>query len=380
MKRCNYIKLILCAIILFEGCSVGKKALHEGDYYKATLEAVHRLRKNPDSKKAKDVLVKAYGLAKENGLRKIRNAMDGGMPGKYMTAADEYIVLKELADAIYECPKALEIIENPSTYDKELGNILPVAAEEAYGSGLRRLQLNTMEDARKAYYDFLRADGYVKGYRNVEDKIREALYMATLKVVVERPSIPRRFQLSADFFYDNIMSGISQMHENRFVRFYTYEEAVNDRLEYPDQYLVFEFDDFSVGDLREFKRSFEVCRDSVFVGTTVIEGITHKVYGEVKAEMTVFSREVASRGLFSVKIVDARNNRIRAHRKFPAQFVWHNEWATYKGDERALDEEQKKIVGTESVLPPSPQVLFGEMTKPIFSQVLRFLWSYYSEY
>ena len=376
----RYVILFLAAAMLFAGCSSSKKLLERGDYYTAVMESVKQLRSSPDSRKQQEVLLQAYPLLRENSLRIIRNAMDLNAPNKYSVAADEYLALSRAADAIYTCPKALQLIPQPGQYSIELSEILPKAAEEAYQLGESRLRLNTIQGAREAYQHFVKTNEYVNGYRDVNSKIETALRMATFKVIVQKPITPQRYQLSSDFFYNNLMAQLSQSAANSFVRFYSEEEAGRERLTQPDQFLALDFDNFSVGNLRESKNTVEVKRDSVLVGTTKVNGIDQNVYGQVKAELTTMRREVISEGTLAVRMVNAANNRIEEDRKFPGKFVWFNEWATYKGDERALTDAQKKMAKGEPIMPPPQQDLFIEFTKPIFDQTVRFVNSYYNRY
>ncbi len=380
MKKLSYLLLVIVATFLCVNCSSSKRALQHGDYYNASMSAIKTLRSNPKSKKSIEVLQQAYPLAKENSLRKIQNALDANVSGKYSIVAEEYLALNAIADAIYTCPKAMELFPQPEQFSKELREILPLAAEESYNLGERLLQLNTIKDAREAYYHFVKAENYMPNYKDVKEKIQDALFAATLKVVVQKPITPKRYQLSADFFYDNLMAQIFKITANQFVRFYTYEEARKEGLNNPDQYLVLNFEDFTVGNLRETKNTSEITRDSVLVGTTTVNGEKQNVYGTVKAKLTVNRREVISEGILSARIINAFNNRVEENRNFPGKFVWVNEWASYKGDERALSKAQLKMTDTEPIMPPPEQDLFVEFTKPIFDQVVSFTRNYYSSY
>jgi hypothetical protein len=217
-------------------------------------------------------------------------------------------------------------------------------------------------------------------YKDVKEKIQEALFVATLKVIVQKPILPKRYQLSADFFYDNLMAQMSKITAYQFIRFYTYGEAQAEGLNMPDQYLVLNFEDFTVGNLRETKNTSELTRDSVLVGTTTVNGEKQNVYGTVKAKLTVNRREVISQGVLSARVVNAVNNKVEENRNFPGKFVWVNEWASFQGDERALSKEQLKMTETEPVMPPPEQDLFIEFTKPIFDQAVSFVRNYYSNY
>jgi len=102
------------------------------------------------------------------------------------------------------------------------------------------------------------------------------------------------------------------------------------------------------------------------------------VYGTVKAKLTVYTREVISEGILSAKIINAYNNKVEESRNFPGGFVWVNEWASYKGDERALTNKQLKMTETKPIMPPPEQDLFIEFTRPILDQAVGFVRNYYS--
>ena len=368
---------ILSVIILLSGCSASKKAFQRGDYFLAIMEAVNQLRSSPNNKNAQEALVQAYPLAKENSLRKIKNAMAANLPDKYSITADEYLALNEIADAIYTCPKALQLIPYPEQFSRELGEIRPLAAEEAYNLGVKALRVNTILSAREAFHHFTKADLYVNGYRDVKNKIEEALFLALFKVVVKKPVTPQNYQLTADFFYNNLMAQMAQVTRAGFIRFYTEEEARKERLTKPDQFLALDFTDFTVGAMRESKNTTEVKRDSVLVGTTTVNGAKQNVYGTVKANLTTNRREVISQGILSARIINADNNRVEEHRNFPGKYVWFNEWASYNGDERALTDQQKRMAKAQPIMPPPQQDLFIEFTKPIFDQTVNFVKNYY---
>lgn len=378
MKKTLYIYATIIVAIFIVSCSTGKKALQKGDYYKATMEAVNRLRSAPENKKAQQVLLQSYPLANSNIMRNIQNALDENRIDKYAVIVREYMSLNELANSIYACPKALQLIPSPNQYYTELKNAKDLAAAEAYNLGTFALSQNTIQKAREAYFHFKDADNYVNGYKDVAEKLQESLFLATLKVVVSKPITSMKYQLSADFFYDNLMAQMSKVTSNKFIRFYTYQEAKNENLKQADQYLVLDFNDFTVGNMRESKNTTEISKDSVLVGTTKVNGANQNVYGTVKANFTIFRREVISGGILNVRIVDAFNNRTLENKNFTGQFVWFNEWATFKGDERALTDKQIKMTNNSDVIMPPPnQDLFVEFTKPIFDQTVSFVRNYY---
>lgn len=378
MKKTLFI--LIASLFFMTNCTSGKRSLEKGKYHKATTEAVKQLKSNPNNKKAASVLKESYPMAKRTALEKIETAMNTNHPDKFSIAADEYNGLAQLASLIGGSPKALQLVGTPYNYSNELGDILPKAAEEKYNQGVYLMQSGNMRDAREAYYAFVKSNQYVRGYKDVGTKINESLDAATLKVVVDKPQIPTKFQFSSDFFYDNLMNEMAKFSKDRFVKFYNWNETGQGSLIHPDQYMVLDFEDFSVGNTRDFTDRYEAVKDSVVVGRTQVNGETVDVYGTAKAKVTLYKQEVMSEGLLSVKIVNQDNTRVLDSKRFPGQFVWGNQWLEYKGDEKALNAEERKLANARPLPPPPPQDMFVEFTKPIYSQVMDYVKRYYSDY
>jgi hypothetical protein len=276
-------------------------------------------------------------------------------------------------EAVQRSPAAMQIISNPKNYYKEYADAKGKAAAEQYTLGEQAMKKNSRESAKDAYYYFLKADAYEPGYLDVEDKIDESHYYATLRVVVEQAPVPSRYyKVSADFFQDQVEGYLRNFSSNRnqFVRFYTPAEAQREKLE-ADQIIRLQFEDFVVGETNTFQKEKTVTsEDSVKVGEVTLEdGKKVPVYDKVKAKLIITRVEVKSRGLLSMRILDAYTQGTVHTEDLPGEFVWFSEWATYQGDERALTKEEKRLCGLRPVAPPPPQQLFVEFTKPIYDQL-----------
>lgn len=373
--------ILLCFVIIFvSSCSSGYNAYKHGDYYKACLESIDRLRSNPNSKKPQEVLISAYPLAQKTALHEVDNAKLANGTDQFDVLVYQYSRLNELAKAIYACPKAFQLIPQPTEYIAELSNAKQMAAEQAYAMGVIAMAANTVEQARLGYQYFLKANDYVYGYKDVTHKIEEARYEATLRIIVQRPNTSNRYQYSADFFYNNLLAEMVQNAKNRFIRFYSPEEASNENMRNPHQYIVLNFEDFTIGNVRETTNSTDLKRDSVIVGTVKVDGKNYNSYNTVKARLTTNRQEISSNGVLSLRIVDAQISRELQLKNFSGHYVWATNWATFQGDDRALTTEQKKMCEQRAQTPPSQQDLFVEFTKPIYTQAASYVRSYYSRY
>jgi hypothetical protein len=381
MKK-TYHLLVFSIIALFiSACTTGHMAYQKGDYYKACMEAVEHLRSNPNSDKSQYVLTSSYPLALKDALREIANAKLANGTNQFDVLVYQYDKMNQLANAIYHCPKANKLIPQPTEYIAELSSAKQMAADQAYEMGIKAVEANTIEQARMGFQYFTKANEYVYGYKDVIHKIEEARYYATLRVIVQRPFTSNKYQYTADFFYDNLLAEMVKTAKNRFVRFYSPDEASKENMRDPHQYIILNFEDFTIGNIREITNTVDVSRDSVIVGTVKVQGKTYNTYNTVKAKLTTIRQEISSAGVLSLRIIEAQNSRELQLRNFSGQYVWAIEWASFQGDDRALTNEQKKKCGQKQPqVPPSQQDLFVEFTKPIYTQAVTFVRSAYTKY
>ena len=372
---------LLIPFLLMISCSSGKKALERGDYYNATLLAVNRLRSNPNSDKALLAVKDSYPLSLNFFQNRIDNTLNSNSLFKYTEVADYYEKVNHLSDEIGLCPAALNQFSKLKYYNSELIQVRKLAAEEQYNAGLMNEKLNTRLSWKDAYLNYQRANQFSSGYKDVLHHLETAKYNATLRVVVEPILVPRKYQLTSDFFYNQIVEHLKLKDPNEFVEFYTPASANQSDIKVQDQVVKMDFDDFVVGQVYDKESVREVVRDSVNVGlVTTPDGRRVKSYKTVKAWLMVNRRELISKGILDVSILDLSLNTVISERKFPGQFVWSVEWGSYKGDERALTEKELAICRHKPVLPPQPQDLFIEFTKPIYNQVTSFLKTFYKQY
>lgn len=439
MMRNLSIFILIVVIGGIWGCSSSKKSFESGNYYGSVMQSVKKLRKSPNNKKSREVLSQAYPMAVDYYLSQVTRMKQSQDRFKNGQIVDSYKMLNNMYDEIRRSPAALQVIPNPEDYYNQLKFHNREAAGERYTAGEQALAMGSRPYAIEAYEHFIQSDMYMSGYLDVKDKIEEAKYYATLRVLVKQVPVPTmQAGLSAQFFQDQIEQFLFNYQDNEFIRFYS---ARDENLKDPDQILVLQFDDFVVGQVNNQERILEASKDSVILAKiprssvqaeTKVEQkivICHSppgnpnnkqtlevsvsalqahldhgdkigpcdgdpvqtttsnvnvpkeeyinVYGTVKAVFRENSRQVISRGLLSMRIMDAKSNTVVLHEKFPGEFVWMNKWGSFNGDERALTPEQIRIADQRPMQPPPPQNLFIEFCKPIYGQLRSKVQSYY---
>lgn len=374
------IKTIPAAIVLIclvAACTTPARLYNHGDYYRATMASVKRLRTKPDDTKVQEILQKSYPMAISNLQSSIDKLQLSGDPDKYYSIVKMYNMLNAMANEIERCPKAAELIPEPTDFTQEAETAREAGAEAFYRLGVEALDRNSVEGARKALYFFDNVDNFVKSYKDLDSLMAEAKMGSILKVLVRRPITPLRYRLSSDFFFDNLLEGLNYANYHNKVEFL--EEETKDP-EYAHQTIILDFADFTIGNTRETKYITDCIRDSVIIDYTNIRGERIPIYGTVRAQYIEVHSEVVSAGLLEVKIINNKNKQPIIQRRFPGEYVWISVWGYYVGDMRALTPEQIEVCRLGRELPPSDQELFIEFTKPIYNRTIDFLTNYYYNY
>ena len=368
------------SILIITGCTSGKKALEKGNYYQSTLQAIERLRRNPDHKKSRMVLEKSYPLAVKYYLDQNNNIRATNDPFKNGKIVANYKTLNQLYEQIQRCPGALNVIPQPRKFYDEVLSYSRLAAEERYNAGMQEMKTGSREAAKDAFFNFQQANQYSPGYKDVANMMDQAHEAATLKVLVDQIPVPTvQYGLSVEFFQDQVEQFLSNNQFNEFIRFIP--AGTDDDNFHPDQIMVIRFDEFSVGNTNNYQNTQQLSKDSVSVGKIKMDdGSQRDILGTVKATYTENRREIISKGLVTMRIVDAGNNQVLLHQKFPGEFDWKTYWASFNGDERALSQQQLARTKSKPVDPPAPQQLFIEFCKPIYDQMTSSIRSFYSRY
>jgi tetratricopeptide (TPR) repeat protein len=369
---------IISIMFAVTACQTGKKALKQGDYDLAATQAINRLKANDDSKKATSTLRKAYRLAVDTHLDNVNRATTSSDPFRWETMANEYISINRLYEAIRKCPACLDLIPNPVKYDNELSSSRQKAAENRYNMGVNALkQKQSRTRAIEAHKHFEVVKNMVPRYKDVDEKLDEAFYYATLKVVVEPiPTPSRMLEVKHEFFVNKINEYLQRQPINKYVSFYTPGEAANLKLEFIDHIVRMEFDQFSLGNVYQNNTEKEVSRDSVVIATK--DGV--KIYGTVKATLRVSEKALIGGGVLDFKIIDNETKKVVTQEKMPSEYRWVTSWATYNGDERALNDDELKMTKRSEIAIPNPQIMFEEFTAPLYDQVVSKLTNYYRGY
>lgn len=368
---------ILIITLFFQSCSSGWKQLEKGNYDQAVYNAINRLKSKSSHSKARAALSEGFNLAVKNHLQKIERARYSSASFKWDEIVYSYEDLNKLSEALESCSACLSIVSGHKFYDSELNFARQQAAAERYNAAKKLLAEGNRESAKVAYRYFELTEYFEPDYKDTRKLLDEAYFAATLKVIVEPVRVNSNiYKLSNDYFQSKLDEFMMNYESKNFVMFLRPEEANKQKIK-PDHIMILSFDDFVVGQTYVKERVEEIRKDNVLLGETAGR---RPVYGTVTAHLSIFETTISSGGLLDMTILEARTNRILNQQKMPGTFVWQDVWATYKGDERALSSEQLALTRKRAAIPPPPQTLFLEFTKPIYSQTVSRINAFYNRY
>ena len=349
-------------------CTSGRKQLAHGNYQTALYQALNRLQNSPNNHKAQETLIQAYPLAVKFYRRQIDQKLTSADPHRWEWLVAHYEAVNLMYEAIQKSPVALSKIANPIHYYDQLPEARRQAAEARYEWGLQALAAGSKVQARQAFEHFQIAEKMHPGYKVVDQMLARAWEQGTVKVMVDLvPISSRYYQVSAAAFQQEVYDFLATYETSRFVDFVLLEEAP--KYTKWDQILKVQFEDFVVGQTHTFHKQKKMHRDSVVVGSVILkDGSKRPVFNTVKATVNLFKKEVQSRGLVSLKLIEAQTGAVIHHDELPGEYLWFTEWGHFNGDERALNKRQQKLCDNREALPPSAQAMFIEFTKPIHQQ------------
>jgi hypothetical protein len=379
-------KSVLLSLLIFQiltCCTSGRRAFENGDYERASYLAIDRLRRNPDHKKSRVTLEKAYSLFIKKTETDIRNTQNDVNPLKWDNVVGAYQRVHNLFDQIKACPAALEVVRNPVRYDADLQEARKRASEAHYELGLTELAIGTREKAKSAYYQFKQAQEYFPNLKSdYIARLNEAKQKATISVALF--FLPTSANTNLQRY--SLIDVITRNDLNQFVQELDKRDFLHATLiaepsltEDANDLVKLAYTQFNT-DQPQFKETVEQRLDSVRIEKQ-INGQTFVSYEKVWAEVAIREKTLRATSSLEVIITDTDGGQILFNQSTPAEYIWSHKWAILRnGDKRALTQEQQRWLEVGEQMTPSYQMLFEELqkkTNPLLRQKIQ---QYYNQY
>lgn len=339
---------------LLVSCSGKKqieKALYSGNYNQALQDALRKLENTKDNERKQDFVVMlqtAYEKANERDLKNIKHLQKDGNPEQYKTVYELYLNLEARQNAVKPVlPLQLNgktiALEFPDYSDAIVSSRADVS-EHFYTKGLQLLKSNFKDDLKDAYNTFQYIDQINPNYKDVRNLKQEAHHRGTDYVIVTienqtRQIIPRQLEddlLNFDTYGLNQFWTVYHASPSRDI---DYDFAMALQLKQinvsPERLHEKEFlreKEFVDGWTYKLDRSGNVAKDSLGKDIKVDKIVS------AKARYVEYHQLKSTQVLAEVVYRDLRNNRTLDVFPIKSEFIFENRFAIYKGDKRALDQ------------------------------------------
>ncbi|MGO4293404.1 hypothetical protein [Chitinophaga sp. RAB17] len=381
MKKLLWRQLLSVAAIFlytfFLSCKSGEKLYNKGRYDEAVNAFVKKLQRKPQDATATRMLPDAYKQAQLQREERVNAYLRSNNDLKWESVRNEYRALQSLYNNIHKSPAALKLVQ-PRDYSDAITGAQENAAETRYDRGMSLLNKGDKASARQAYEEFSAALKLIPNYRDTKQRRDEAYQLGVINVVVSEIEVRSPYyQFSADQFRDYLVRNLQQRNINQFVQFYDERVARNENLR-PDEYIELRFFDFVVGQTYVDRIQRDVSKE-IIVGTTKdTTGKESNIYKTVTATLYITKKTVVSKGLLDYRITNTTNGQLLRTDRIPGSYTWLNQFGTFRGDERALSDDDKRLMGGQDMPPPPPSDLFMEFTRPIYDVLARDLQTFYN--
>ncbi|MEO7313525.1 MAG: hypothetical protein ABIX01_24290 [Chitinophagaceae bacterium] len=356
-------------IVLCPGCGSNKLSSYYSPEDKALQETIEHLNKTPGDAALQDVLKSNYDRMLETKSQAVKDiAVQMGPGEKYKRILTELQIMQQLRETILKSPAALAVIPNPRDFTQAIQAARTKGAKDYYDMGTEYLAMNNRPYAQKAYDAFTEAYRLSSTYMDVSEKMRQAKDLATIKVVVNKVDYYNQSWNYWGFENDYLQwKMINDLNAGSYsnVKFYTAEQATSQYIR-PDCIVELRYSSFNFANIRT-ERSTVNRSKQIQTGETKSQP-PQPIYTTVYANLDITRQSLSNRGILECRIYDVASNRNILYDNFPGDYYWSNATASYRGDQRALTQEDLNLLNNRYSQPPDR----NEIVRKIIDQ------SYYS--
>jgi hypothetical protein len=362
MRRIVY--FIITAIIL-SSCGSSKKMLEKGNYDAAIQKAVKQIRKKPDSPKDIEALDRAYQVANQQDLERVRFLEREDNPNNYEEVFAIYTRMKNRQSLVRT---VLPMNLNGRTinyeyidYDAKIISAKRKAAEYYYHSGKNLMNTGTKESYRQAHFEMTKAQEYSGGmYPDLDPLIEEAKFKGVSRVIV---FVNNMTHVNLDpVWEDDLLEIDNRGFENEWVEYHF--KHLNEDIAYDYTiYVNLESIMISPDEVKEddnlYKKKVEDGFDYVLDASgnvmrdTAGNDIKIPKYKELQCTLIETHQFKSVRINGNIEIQS--NNPKKLMRKEPigAEHVFEHHSARASGDIGALDDEAKSMIERDAATFPT---------------------------
>lgn len=380
--------LFICISLFAWACKTPVKAYDKGDYNNAIELSIRKLQKNPNDGETKALLQNAYRFAVQQGEEKIRSLANSNNDTRFEQMYFEYQKLQALYTTLQQYPSLTSHVRT-TDYSSYVSTYKQKAGEVYLQKALQYLDLKNKEGYRKAYYAFQSAYRYSNNDVSIKEQMDAAYNMALVRIVIlplqdnygnrgNYSGYPYANNYQLKNFEEELMRNLRYQGGNDFVKYYSDWDARSKDI-HPDELLELRLGRLELGRPYDQTRTRTVSKEVVVRETVYKPDSVVKQYQRVSAQITTTRRTMVSSGDLLVTSTDDRG-RILWNDVFRGEHRWTTEFASYRGDERALSEQDRALMNRYDRNEPNEDEVMEIILRHIQSEISQRLRSRFNRY
>ena len=371
MKK--YIYGLLISVVLFS-CGSSRQSASQTTEDKVLMAAIKKVEKNPSDSISLNSLKALYNEAATSHLNKVDTYKSLTDESKWNKILKEYNALENLYKTIKTSKVASGFI-NPLSFATEIQNVKLDAADYYYKTGNEYLDLNDKASARKAFAYFTTANNFNPGLTDIKSLLKISREKSILNVVVNpirdnsmyyRDLGSNRFgnSFNNDYLQRNLVRDLGGSNSgNALARFYTDLEANRSRVDV-DWVVDLTWIDLDVPRPRTRQYNQKLSKQVVIGKDTTGKPLYETVTGTLYITEEYFT----ARGELESRITEAQTGHNIDLNRYNASIDWKQQYATYRGDPRALSNHDKVILNNQTISVPRKEDILNELFQKIYPQ------------
>jgi hypothetical protein len=415
MKQKLYrIHFLAILTLLFSSCAIfipgysdyasAKRYYSIRNYDSAVFSVSHSLRIKPNNPTGISLLESAFPLAVHYHQSKVDDLKLMEDKSKWPKLVKEYEALQKLATEVQLLTPILQtganytLALNVKDYAYALKEAKPLAADYHYTLGLNYREEASKDDQKSAAINFKLALQYVQNYMNAQEFYEEAKANATFILLISSFKGDRNI---TEYLRDQMM--IQQSNDSKeFLKIITREQlSVILNEQGLVQAGITENNYMEIGKLsgadhilsatiattyrpveiikNEISQEREVTvRKESYVDSAGVKR-TKNIKGKVKAKVKHFKKSTGATFNLSYQIMDVNSGEMVFYGTVKKRENFIHEWATFKGDNRALSDYYKRLVKRQDTFAPSKGDLYMKMARAVPRQFHNKIYQHYSD-
>ena len=380
MKKVYFLALPILTLLL-ANCKSASKLYDKGNYDDAVQVAAKKLQKDPNDPQLQSVIKDAYHYAVMDHENKIKNYSASDNELKWEWMYNEYSALQNLYNTIFRTPSVFEVV-HPTDYSSDLSNCGSKAANVHYNRGMDWMNHNDKQSFKTAYKEFQTGLSFDRGNSTIQNALNDA-YNAALTRVIIIPASDFGFTYSSynyqlQNYANEIIRNLQYNSGSEFVKFFSSEEAQRMNV-VPDEIIETHFTQLNIGSIRDNYATHDISKDVVVKEMVYSPDSVIKQYARVTARITTTQRKMISEGDLGVVAHD-NIGRVLWSDNVVASESWSTEFSSYTGDERALSDDDKRVINKTQDIPPRQEDVISCIKESVYSNFITRVRSHYSHY